>query len=185
METTGGCRFCDGVGLISPAEAADAEAIASLVNGAYRGAGAARSWTHEAELLGGQRTDPATLRGAMAAGSTILLARDAAGALLGCVSVQRVDDEGTWSLGLLSVDPALQAAGLGRRLLEAADVHCKARGGRQIEITVIQLRDVLIGWYMRRGYAPTGERRPFPYGDARVGTPRRTDLHFVVLAKAL
>ena len=28
-------------------------------------------------------------------------------------------------------------------------------------------------------------KQPFPYGQGRVGTPKRLDLHFVVLAKSL
>lgn len=172
--------------MISPAEPADAEAIASLVNGAYRGAGAARGWTHEADLLDGQRTDAAALRDAMAAGSTILLWRESREAVpCGCVVVQAEGGTGRWSLGMLTVDPALQAAGLGRRLLRAAEDHGRARGGRLVEITVIHLRDSLIAWYERQGFVRTGETRPFPYGDDRAGVPRRADLHFVVLAKAI
>ena len=52
-------------------------------------------------------------------------------------------------------------------------------------MTVVQLRAELIAWYERRGYRPTGETRPFPYGDERFGTPRRDDLQFVVLHKRL
>jgi hypothetical protein len=52
-------------------------------------------------------------------------------------------------------------------------------------MTVVNLRDTLIAWYERRGYAPTGETEPFPYGDARFGAPRRDDLAFVVLRKRL
>ncbi len=52
-------------------------------------------------------------------------------------------------------------------------------------LTVIAQRPELIAWYQRRGYLPTGDTRPFPYGDDRKGIPRRSDLHFVVLAKQL
>jgi hypothetical protein len=52
-------------------------------------------------------------------------------------------------------------------------------------MTVIHLRDTLIAWYERRGYRRTGETEPFPYGDERFGIPRRDDLYFVVLEKAL
>jgi hypothetical protein len=46
-------------------------------------------------------------------------------------------------------------------------------------------RTELIAWYERCGYARTGERRAFPYGDARFGLPKRDDLEFEVLRKAL
>ena len=52
-------------------------------------------------------------------------------------------------------------------------------------MTVINVRDTLIAWYERRGYARTGEVRPFPYGDHRFGRATRDDLSFVVLERAL
>ena len=58
-------------------------------------------------------------------------------------------------------------------------------GAARIEMTVIAQRDELIAWYERRGYALTGERRPFPAHDPRFGLPRRDDLEFVVMEKAL
>jgi hypothetical protein len=50
-------------------------------------------------------------------------------------------------------------------------------------MTVVNVRKTLIAWYERRGYALTGETKPFPYGDERFGRPLRDDLHFVVLEK--
>lgn len=52
-------------------------------------------------------------------------------------------------------------------------------------MTVISVRSELIAWYARRGYQRTGERAPFPYGDARFGEPKRDDLEFVVLQKSI
>jgi hypothetical protein len=52
-------------------------------------------------------------------------------------------------------------------------------------MTVVNVRDTLIAWYVRRGYTLTGETEPFPYGDIRFGVPRRDDLHFVILRKRL
>jgi hypothetical protein len=52
-------------------------------------------------------------------------------------------------------------------------------------MTVVNVRDTLLAWYARRGYMPTNEIEPFPYGDNRFGTPKRNDLHFVVLHKQL
>ena len=50
-------------------------------------------------------------------------------------------------------------------------------------MTVVNVRDTLIAWYQRRGYALTGETKPFPYDDKRFGTPLRDDLYFVMLEK--
>jgi GNAT superfamily N-acetyltransferase len=87
---------------------------------------------------------------------------------------------------MLTVRPTRQAGGLGRRLLTAAEGWAKARWGcGAIVMTVIAQRVELIAWYEQRGYRTTGETAPFPYGDTRFGEPRRPDLGFVVLRKAL
>lgn len=163
----------------------DLLAIAALMNAAYRGPGSERNWCVESGYITGQRTNELLLREELGGGTRFLLARDeVAGTLQGCVSLQAISPE-AWYLGSLTVDPSLQAAGFGRRLLHAAEDYALGRGARKMEITVVHVRYSLIAWYERRGYALTGERRPFPYGDHRFGTPLRNDLEFVVLAKTL
>jgi hypothetical protein len=54
-----------------------------------------------------------------------------------------------------------------------------------MRMTVIDIRDELIAFYERRGYALTGIKKPFPYGDARFGVPTRQDLRFEVMEKPL
>ena len=58
--------------------------------------------------------------------------------------------------------------------------HCS-----MLRMLVIRQRVDLIAWYMRLGFARTGETKPFPYGDERFGLPKRPDLEFVELAKSL
>jgi GNAT superfamily N-acetyltransferase len=63
----------------------------------------------------------------------------------------------------LCVDPDLQTEGLGRALIaDAEDMAADAFGARTMEMTVIDAREELIAYYERRGYARTGELRPFP-----------------------
>ena len=81
-------------------------------------------------------------------------------------------------LGMLCVAPALQSAGLGRRLLDAAEDHARSHGIAAMEMTVIDSRETLIAWYERRGYVRTGETRPFP-------VLRDPPVTFVVLEKPL
>ena len=50
---------------------------------------------------------------------------------------------------------------------------------------VVNVRDALIAWYLRRGDHKTGETEPFPYGDDRFGAPLRDDLSLPVLEKKL
>lgn len=172
---------------LTPATPGDADALATLVNGAYRGGSAEAGWAHEAGLLEGQRTDAATLRDALTAGRvTILVLRGETGRPpLGCVSLEPSGDGSAWALGMLTIDPGQQAAGWGRSLLRDAEDHARTRGAARIRLTVIQVRETLIAWYARRGYRLTGETEPFPYGDERFGRPLRPDLHFVVMEKAL
>lgn len=166
------------------ATAADLPALHLLIEGAYRGDSAKRGWTHEAELLDGQRTDEDALAAMFDDPAERLLVAERDGVLIGCVSVRDLGEGGAY-LGLLTVDPGAQAGGLGRRLLEAAEADARAAGAMRMEMTVIRQRPELIAWYERRGYAVTGERRPFPHGDPRFGLPRTPDLEFVVLERAL
>ena len=172
---------------ISPATASDLPAIAALVNSAYRGDSSRQGWTTEADYLGGQRTDAQALGHDLATKpeSVLLTLRDEAGGpLLACAWLEPAN-EGAWYLGMLTVRPDLQDRKLGRTMLETAEAHACSLGARRIIMTVVQIRDTLIAWYERRGYAPTGETRPFPYDDQRFGEPMRDDLAFIVLAKTI
>jgi ribosomal protein S18 acetylase RimI-like enzyme len=172
---------------LRPATPDELPAIADLVNGAYRGGDAGAGWTTEAGYIEGQRTDAETLRtdlAAQPAAQLLTLRDDPAGPLLGCVWLEPAEP-GVWYLGMLTVRPELQDRRLGRDLLAAAERQAAELGARRVRITVVNLRDELIAWYERRGYALTGETRPFPYGDERFGKPSRPDLAFVVLERAL
>jgi GNAT superfamily N-acetyltransferase len=165
----------------------DLSDIADLVNAAYRGESARRGWTHEADYLGGQRTDAATLARDLSArpSALLLMWRDAPEAeLLASVWLEPAE-AGTWYLGMLTVRPDLQARQLGRAVLAAAEMAAAERGAARMRMTVINIRAALIAWYCRRGYALTGETMPFPYEDRRFGEPLRDDLGFVVLEKVL
>lgn len=167
------------------ATADDVAALHRLIESAYRGETAKAGWTHEADLLGGQRTDEAELADILADPARVLLVAEAAGEPVGCVQVADLG-AGLAYLGMLTVRPTLQSGGLGRRLLDAAEAVARDRfAAARMEMTVIRQRPELIAWYERRGYAPTGETRPFPLDDERFGLPHRRDLEFVVLEKKL
>ncbi|MCW3837953.1 GNAT family N-acetyltransferase [Sphingomonas canadensis] len=119
-------------------------------------------WTHEADLVSGERTDIATLAALVADPASRLLAAWEGETPLGCVNVQDRGG-GLAYLGLLCVEPGLQGAGLGRRLIAAAEDCARTGfGATRIEMTVIDRRTELIAWYIRHGFEPTGEVRPFP-----------------------
>lgn len=168
-----------------PAAEADVEALHALVTSAYRGDAARLGWTHEADLLDGQRTDVEALSEVITDPWKVILMAHHGGVLIGCVMLSRQDD-GSAYLGMLSVDPVRQASGLGRLLLAAAEGEARTRyGADRIEMTVIRQRPELIGWYERRGYVLTGQTQPFPMDDERFGLPRRRDLEFLALTKTL
>jgi GNAT superfamily N-acetyltransferase len=167
------------------AREADIAAVVDLVNSAYRGDSSRRGWTTEADLIDGTRIDATALADLLSTpGNAVLVIRAQSG-LLGCVQVTRASDEVGY-VGLLSIRPALQGSGIGRQLLAAAETYARHEfGARFIEMTVIECRAELIAWYERRGYQPTGEKRPFPYNDERFGIPKRDDLRMVVLRRSL
>jgi ribosomal protein S18 acetylase RimI-like enzyme len=171
----------------SVARESDLEAIAALVNSAFRGDSSRSGWTTEADMVGGQRTDADTLRADLATrpGSVLLTMRDEPdGALLGSVWLEPKRPD-TWYLGMFTIRPDMQSRQLGRTLLKEAEAFATARGARRMRMTVITAREELIAWYERRGYARTGERLPFPYSDDRFGLPLRDDLEFAALEKEL
>lgn len=149
-----------------------------VVERAYRGDSARQGWTHEADLLSGDRIDSATLERIVADPDQRLLVAERDGVTVGCVCLTRQGD-GPAYLGLLCVDPACQAGGLGRAIIAAAEqVAATDLGVRRLEMTVISSRVELIKYYERRGFVRTGERRPFPVA---VDPP----LEMVVLEKTL
>ena len=161
-----------------PARPEDLPAIHVLIEAAYRGDSARRGWSHEADLLDDQRTDLGELAAFIANPSQRLLWFDGGAGPAACAALTDKGDGLTY-LGLLTVDPARQAGGLGRLILAAAEDYArKELGAMRVEMTVIGLREELIAWYERRGYQANGERRPFP-------VPGRDDLMFVVLQKQL
>jgi ribosomal protein S18 acetylase RimI-like enzyme len=87
---------------------------------------------------------------------------------------------------MFSVRPNLQGGGIGKALLaEAERVAREEWRVPTMRMTVIDIRDELIAFYERRGYRRTGIKKTFPYGDERFGRPKRDDLRFEVLEKAL
>lgn len=165
--------------------AADVPLIQPLVHHAYRGERARQGWSHEADLLDAARIDEESLAEAVADPAQTILLAERYGVLIGCVQV--TDQGGGLAyLGMLTVQADLQDLGLGRRLISAAEDLARTRyASAKMEMTVIIQRSELIAWYQRRGYVLTGETRPFPATDPRFGIPRRSDLAFVVLEKAL
>jgi len=162
----------------------DIPALIALVTSAYRGDASRVGWTTEADLLDGPRVAPEVLEHDLTRERSRVVLAERGGALVACSHV--CDDGGAGYFGMFAVDPTRQGGGLGDAVLK--ECERVARDDWQLpamKMAVIDIRDELIAWYERRGYRRTGIKKPFPYGDARFGHPKRDDLRFEVLEKAL
>lgn len=166
-----------------PATHDDIDALLELVESAYRGDSSRQGWTTEADLLDGQRTDRDGLRAIIDKDGSIIVLAERHGELLGCANLER--QGGAAYFGMFAVRPGLQGQGIGDAILRECERIARDWGAHSVRMTVIWTRTELIAYYRRRGYAATGERAPFPYGDERFGLPRRDDLWFEVYAKPL
>jgi GNAT superfamily N-acetyltransferase len=148
------------------AQGADVEALAALINIAFR---------VELPFIEGDRISPGGVREYMKKGK-FLLAEDSTG-LTGCVYVEIRGNRGY--LGLLGVEPKRQGTGLGRKLMDAAeqffrDAHCVA-----VDLRIVSARTPLPGFYRHLGYVETGTA-PFPHD-----VPAKVPCHYIVMSKSL
>lgn len=156
--------------VITQATLADVPELNVLVNSAYRGESSKQGWTTEADLIGGDRIDEEMLTTYMHDEKVIILKHtDDNGCITGCVYLEIIHPK--LYLGMFSVSPLLQNQGVGRKLIEEAEVYARRYGCNTLTMTVISTRSELIAWYERRGYKPTGEVQPFHahgrFGDAK------------------
>ncbi len=168
---------------ISFATEEDSVSIKDLLNTAYRGEASKQGWTTEAELIAGDtRTDETMLQRVMKQpGSVFLKYTDDQHLIAGCVNLQQHDEK--IYLGMFSVSPQLQGAGIGKQLLKAAEEYAVFKKCHAIYMSVISLRTELIAWYKRHGYSDTGKRIPF-IEDNVTGRHLRS-LEFMVLEKGV
>lgn len=126
------------------ADTADAEEITSLINSAFRVA--------ENFFVDGDRIDVKETIDSLTAGKFLLAEEE--GAIVGCVYVEPRGERSY--LGLLSVKPSRQHAGVGSLLMEAAENYCSGLTCRFMDIKIVNLRKELPGFYQKRGYVETG-----------------------------
>jgi ribosomal protein S18 acetylase RimI-like enzyme len=139
----------------------DVDKLEVLINSAYRGEDSKKGWTTEANLLEGKRIDAeGVIQLIKEQDAVILKCVDDAGVIVGSVYLKQNNDK--MYLGLLTVSPSLQNAGIGKKILKASEDYAIEKNCTAIEMRVITVRHELISWYERHGYYDTGKRIPFP-----------------------
>jgi len=151
---------------VRPAELRDVDAIVRLVNHAF---------VAESPYIEGERVNSGAVLEMLSKGKFLLLERE--GRLAACVFVE--GRGASAHLGLVSVDPGQQRAGLGSQLMAAAEAHCRAAGYSEMELRFINHRADLHRFYLRLGFHDTGVQE-FPH-PARM----KVQFHFVQMAKPL
>jgi GNAT superfamily N-acetyltransferase len=145
----------------------DLAAIMRVINSAFRKA--------EAFLIDRDRITHEAVEELLRAGKFLLVEDDSG--LLGCVYVELRGERAY--LGLLSVDPSRQKAGLGSSLMTAAEEYCAQAGCRFMDLRIINVREELPVYYRRRGYVESGTEPLTP------GLVPKLACHFVKMSKPL
>jgi len=145
---------------------ADLEAITALINAAFR---------VERFFIDTDRINIDTIRELAQKGQFILL--DDSRGLAGCVYVELKGERAY--IGLLSVNPERQRSGIGSRLMQAAEDHCREARCRYVGLRIVNIRKELPGFYARLGYRETGTAPFTP------GIVTKLPCHFVEMTKAL
>jgi len=148
------------------ASVADAEALARLINSAFR---------VEQPFIEGDRINPDGVRAYMEKGK-FLLAEDAEG-LTGCVYVELHGDRGY--LGLLGVEPQRQGTGLGRQLMDTAENFFRQAGCVAVDLRIVSARAPLPSFYRHLGYLETGTAPFAP------DVPAKVPWHYILMSKTI
>ncbi|MGZ9736021.1 GNAT family N-acetyltransferase [Flavobacterium sp. GNP002] len=166
--------------MITKATIEDVSLLNTLINSAYRGESSKKGWTTEANILEGLRTTEQELTETIQNTKNTILKFTQENQIIGCVLL--IEKKQELYLGMLTVSPELQNSGVGKKLLQQAEIHAFELGLPKIIMTVISVRDELIAWYKRNGYEDTGAREPFPASDVHIPITE-VPLEFIVLEK--
>jgi len=151
---------------LRPAKLDDSGAITELINKAF---------LVERFFVEHDRISEEEVRSLLSRGGFTLAESDLE--LVGCVYFELRGERAYF--GLLSIDPARQRTGLGKRLIAAVEEQARAAGCRFMDLQTVNLRTELPPFYRRLGYRETGTA-PFP---AEVKT--KLPCHFILMSKPL
>ena len=129
----------------------------------------------ERPFIGSDRIDREGTLKYLSAGQFLLL--EDSGSLVGCVYLKK--KSARMYLGLLSIDPAQQGKGLGRKLMTAAEEFAVNSGCIAMDLRTISPRTDIQPFYAHFGYSVTGTS-PIP-----PEIPMAVPAHFVHMSKSL
>lgn len=129
-------------------------------------------------FMEGPRTDEKGMAEMMRKGQFLIM-EDDQGRIVASVYVEKRGARGYF--GMLAVDPARQGRGMGRAMVEEAEIYCRLQGCTYMDISVLSLRPELPPLYRKLGYAETGTEEFHP------STPLRSGVacHCIVMSKKL
>ena len=164
--------------MLERAREEDAQAIADLMNKAYRGS---EGWTTEQGLVSGERIQVDAVQQDLQDSSKAIFVAYNLGELLACISVEKAQE--CAFIGSFAVDPKYQGMGIGRSVLQQAEefavhvfkVNC-------LKMLLLEQRPELLAYYQRRGYCRTKEKQGFPT-HLNVGELINPQLQIMVLQK--
>ena len=153
---------------IRVAGSSDIQAMVPIINAAFS----------VEDFLEGTRTDRDRLSEMLRQG-TFLVADDPSGAIVASVYTEIRGQRAYF--GMLAVDPSQQGSGLGRKMIEAAENHCRDQGAKFIDIAVLSLRPELPPLYRKFGYVETGTEEFRPSRPLKPGL----ECHAILMSKPL
>lgn len=118
----------------------------------------------ENSVFATDRLSRRSLRTLIARPSACILVAEAEGRLMGALVILYRRSTRLARLYSLSVDPAMRGAGLGSRLLAAAEDDARARGASAMRLEVRSDNAGAIALYRRHGYRHMGNRESY-YAD--------------------
>lgn len=188
------------------AVASDIPELETLLNRCYR---FEEGWTNEVELIGGIRTNQDELKAVIDDAKQYLFIypqtstgnRDGeeTGEILGCINVE-IEDESA-HIGFFAVNPELQGSGVGNVMLQAAETFVQScfpdantssadslskevATNKTIKMLVLNGRDKMLAYYLRRGYVSTGNTQSFSEA-SNSNEAQDNDLYFIEIEKSI
>lgn len=158
------------------AVAAEVPTIHALIETAFRTSDPRPDWTADEKLNAGFSLPDGFVEKMVSGDKSdfVLVSEIKDGEIAGCVAVLMKQPAGLGRLVFLSVSPAVQRGGMGRKLAKHAEDYAQQTwGAERMELGALATRKQLIEWYGRQGYVETG------------ATEKYDELEFVVMDKTL